>query len=445
MTSPIVTSTPPAAPSLADRLVAERFGISEGALTIGGVSVTALAERYGTPFYAYDVDGVRRTVKALQTAVAGFAEVYFSIKANPRADLARVMVDEGLGLEIASGQEFQVARAAGCAPERILFAGPGKGEAELRLTIQGGIGEIHLESFEEIALVGRLAAEARRIVDVSIRVNPVASASGGAMRMGGKPAPFGFDEEIVDDVIAAIRAERRLRLTGVHLFAGTQVLDAAVLVQQWRHGLSVAAAIADRLGAPLASIDLGGGLGIPYHGPDATLDLDAVRAAIPELKAVQEAHAGIRDAKVILEPGRYLMGPNGIYVMAVRSSKQSRDHRFLVCDGGMHHHLAASGNLGQVIKRDYPLVPASRMLDPDRQECTVVGPLCTPLDTLGRQTPMPELKAGDLIAVLQSGAYGLTASPAGFLSHPAPAEILVEGGVARRLGEPAPQVLRNAG
>lgn len=433
------------APTLADRLVGERFGIAADTLTIGGVPVTALAERFGTPFYAYDVDGIRRTFRALQGAVEGFAEVYFSIKANPRADVARVLVEEGAGLEIASGQEFLVARSAGCAPERILFAGPGKGEAELRLAIQGGIGEIHLESFEEIELVGRLAAEARRIVDVSIRVNPVASAQGGAMRMGGKPAPFGFDEEIIDDVIVAIRAERRLRLTGVHLFAGTQVLDAAVLVQQWRHGLAVAAAIADRFGASLHSIDLGGGLGIPYHGPDATLDLDAVKAAIPDLKAVQAAHAGIRDAKVILEPGRYLMGPNGLYVMAVRSVKMSRGHRFLVCDGGMHHHLAASGNLGQVIKRDYPIVPATRMTDSARAACSIVGPLCTPLDTLGRQTPMPQMKPGDLLAVLQSGAYGLTASPAGFLSHPAPAEVLVEGGAARALGQPSERILRQVG
>jgi len=136
------------------------------------------------------------------------------------------------------------------------------------------------------------------------------------------------------------------------------------------------------------------------------------------------------DARVILEPGRFLAGPAGVYLARTRTVKESRGKTFVVLDGGMNHHLAASGNLGQVIKRDYPVVNASRVGEAASQAAAVVGPLCTPLDTLARDASLAPVRAGDLLAVLQSGAYGLSASPVGFLSHPMPAEVLVDGGNA---------------
>lgn len=186
-----------------------------------------------------------------------------------------------------------------------------------------------------------------------------------------------------------------------------------------------------QLGRPLARIDLGGGLGIPYHPGDATLDLDLIATGKAQLMAMVRDEPLLRDAEILIEPGRYLVGPAGVYLMGVNAVKHSRGQRFLVMDGGMHHHLAASGNLGQVVKRDFPLVAATRMDASERVSANVVGPLCTPLDTLGRQTTLPELAEGDLIGVLQSGAYGLSTSPVGFLSHPTPAEVLVQGGAHR--------------
>jgi diaminopimelate decarboxylase len=180
----------------------------------------------------------------------------------------------------------------------------------------------------------------------------------------------------------------------------------------------------------MRSIDLGGGLGIPYHAGDEPLDLARVRRGLPALTQMKRAEPLLEDARVIVEPGRYLAGPGGLYVARVIASKLSRDTRFVVTDGGMHHHLAASGNLGQVIKRDYPVLAPARMNATNLQRSTVVGPLCTPLDTLARAAELPQLQAGDLVAVMQSGAYGLSASPTGFLSHPAPAEILVDNGRA---------------
>ena len=358
------------------------------------------------------------------------------IKANPNPAVVRVLLDEGAGLEIASLGEFRAALAAGADPARILFAGPGKRRGELEQVAAAGIGEIHLESLEEIDHVAAIGAALGRRVAVAVRVNPVAEAQGGAMRMGGKAAPFGFDEEDIDAVVDRVRAAPHLDLTGVHLFAGTQILDAEVLLGQWRHGLVVASRVAARLGQPLRTIDLGGGLGIPYFPGDRTLDLGAVGAGLGPLIAAQRADPLIRDARVLVEPGRYLVGPSGVYLSSVLAAKVSRGQRFLVVDGGMHHHLAASGNLGQVIKRDYPVLAASRMGAATAGPASVVGPLCTPLDTLARKVEMPEMMAGDLVAVLQSGAYGPTASPAGFLSHPAPAEVLIDDGAARLIGGP---------
>ncbi len=422
--------------ALADRLVTDQFAVAGNDLLIGGVTARTLAETFGTPLFAYDAAIIRRSYRDLAAALEGFATIHYSIKANPNPAVVRVLLDEGAGLEIASFGEFRAALAAGADPARILFAGPGKRRSELEQVVAAGIGEIHLESLEEIDHVAAIGAALGRRVAVAVRVNPVAEAQGGAMRMGGKAAPFGFDEEDIDAIVDRVARHPHLDLTGVHLFAGTQILDAEVLLGQWRHGLVVASRVAARLGQPLRTIDLGGGLGIPYFPGDRTLDLGAVGAGLGPLIAAQRADPLIRDARVLVEPGRYLVGPSGVYLSSVLAAKVSRGQRFLVVDGGMHHHLAASGNLGQVIKRDYPVLAASRMGAATAGPASVVGPLCTPLDTLARKVEMPEMMAGDLVAVLQSGAYGPTASPAGFLSHPAPAEVLIDGGAARLIGGP---------
>ena len=421
------------ASDLAGALIAENFFRDPaGVLHVGGLPLTELAKQFGTPLFVYDAEVMRRAYRALREAVAGFAEVDYSVKANPNPAVIRVFREEGAGAEIASAAEFDAAVTAGVAPERILFAGPGKGAADLDRVVGAGIGEIHLENREEIARVAAAAARHGRIQRVALRINPGATVQGGAMRMGGKPSPFGFDEEELDAAVDAVRAAPALRLIGLHLFAGTQGFVPATLLAQWRHGLTLAARIAGRLGRPLETIDLGGGLGIPYFSGEAPLDLDALRAGLPDLIATLRADPLLAPARVVLEPGRYLAGPAGVYVARVLAAKSSRGSRFVITDGGMHHHLAASGNLGQIVKRDFPVVAVAQ--GSGRGEgvapCTVSGPLCTPLDVLARAAPLPDLAEGDLVAVLQSGAYGLTASPTGFLSHPMPAEVLVDGGRA---------------
>jgi diaminopimelate decarboxylase len=421
------------APDLAAALIAENFSRdASGVLRVGGLPLTDLAKEFGTPLFVYDADTMRRIYRALCAALAGFAEVDFSVKANPNPAVIRVFSQEGAGAEIASGAEFDAAIRAGVPPDKILFAGPGKGAADLDRVIGGGIGEIHLENREEIVRVAAAAERHGVRVRVALRINPGATAQGGAMRMGGKPSPFGFDEEDIEAAIDTAEAEPRLRLVGLHLFAGTQGLKADTLLGQWTYGLGLAARIASRIGRPLESIDLGGGLGIPYFSGDTALDLGAIRAGLPDLIATLRADPLMASARVVLEPGRYLTGPAGVYVARVLAVKESRGSRFVITDGGMHHHLAASGNLGQIVKRDFPLAAVTDA-GCERTQTAVVGPLCTPLDMLARAAPLPPLAEGDLVAVLQSGAYGLTASPTGFLSHPTPAEVLVEGGEAREI------------
>ncbi|HEV2545589.1 MAG TPA: type III PLP-dependent enzyme [Methylobacterium sp.] len=418
------------APDLAIALVTENFSRdASGALQVGGLPLTDLAREFGTPLFVYDAEVMRRTYRALRATLAGFAEIDYSVKANPNPAVIRVFHEEGAGAEIASGAEFAAALEAGVPPEKILFAGPGKGAADLDRVVAGGIGEIHLENREEILRVAAAAERHGVTVRVALRINPGATAQGGAMRMGGKPSPFGFDEEEMEAAIDAVEAQGPLRLVGLHLFAGTQGLKAETLLGQWAYGLGLAARIAGRIGRPLQTIDLGGGLGIPYFSGDAALDLGALRAGLPDLIATLRADPSLAGARVVLEPGRYLAGPAGLYVARVLAVKESRGSRFVITDGGMHHHLAASGNLGQIVKRDFPLAAVTEA-GGARAATAVVGPLCTPLDMLARAAPLPPLAEGDLVTVLQSGAYGLTASPTGFLSHPMPAELLVDGGVA---------------
>lgn len=421
----------PGNPDLADVLISENFERKGGTLHVGGLAVPALAQTYGTPFFVYDAALMRRAYRALTQTVSGFADVDYSVKANPNSAVIRIFAEEGAGAEIASGSEFEAARAAGIDPQRILFAGPGKSDADIELTVSAGIGEIHLENIEEMGRVAACASRLGRTVRVAIRINPGAAAQGGAMRMGGKPSPFGFDEEEIETVVDAIDAEPSLRLIGVHLFAGTQTLHAKTLIAQWSYGISLAARVARRIGRPLETIDLGGGLGIPYFPGDQSLDLAALRAGLPDLRATLTADPLLAAARIVLEPGRYLVGSSGLYVARVRAVKESRGTRFVITDGGMHHHLAASGNLGQVVKRDFPLAAIVEPPSAVRASCAVVGPLCTPLDMLARAAHLPSLRAGDLVAVLQSGAYGLTASPTGFLSHPLPAEFLIDSGQVR--------------
>ncbi len=409
-------------------LARKYFGVSNGELLAGGIGVRGLAKKYGTPSFIYDKRVIDEKLDALRSALPARFSISYSVKANPNLAIVRHLLSRGCGLEVASAGEFQLAVQAGCDLQDVMFAGPGKSQAELELVLSNGIGEIHLESLMEAKRVADISRRLLVRANIAIRVNPAAGAEGGAMRMGGRPAPFGVDEEILDEILDTVLADSALRFRGIHLFAGTQILDADTLVGQYRHGLAIARRAAHRAGSPLHTLDFGGGLGIPYFAYEKELDLDKVRAGLKALFAQIESDPDFSGTHFLVEPGRFLVGEAGIYLARVSDIKVSRGKKFLILDGGMNHHLAASGNLGQTIKRNYPVALANKLDSPGEEAVDVVGPLCTPLDTMARNVTLPRAEIGDLFAIFQSGAYGRSASPLGFLSHSAPPEILVGDG-----------------
>jgi diaminopimelate decarboxylase len=412
-------------------LISRYFNASQAELRLNGVPVTIIAALYGTPLFIYDSHILDQKWTLLRRTFPPEFYISYSVKANPNCTILQHFLAKGCGLEIASGGEFHQALQAGCPPHRMLFAGPGKTDAELELVLTYAIGEIHIESLREIerieAISRRLGVRAR----VAVRVNPSGEAQGGAMRMGGKPAPFGIDEESLDIVLEGIWAAPTLDFRGLHLFTGTQILDATILLGQYRKGLEIAQRVAARLQQPLQTLDFGGGLGIPYFANEHDLDLEVLRQGLTTLMAEIQGDVLLAGTQLIVEPGRYLVGEAGVYVTRITDIKISRGKKFLIVDGGMHHHLAASGNLGQVIKRNFPVALLTKLDQNPTEVVDVVGPLCTPLDVLARDLSLPRAEVGELIGVFQSGAYARTASPLGFLSHPTPAEVLVENGHAR--------------
>jgi diaminopimelate decarboxylase len=406
-------------------LVTEYFDSRENQLVVGRFGISELADAYGTPLFVYSAAIAERKLGMLKAALPRDFSIAYSVKANPQPAYLNLFLAQGCSLEVASAGELYQALNAGCGTERILFAGPGKTESELEFALSRGIGEIHAESFTEIRRIGALCRRLNKRARVALRINQSSEGQGGAMRMGGKPAPFGIDEEALDEAIACLQTESSLVFSGVHVFTGTQILDHNILISQYQRGLDIARRAAARSGQAIATLDFGGGLGIPYFSHEHSLDLNSLGRGLRELFAGIRDEACFEHTNFLIEPGRFLVGESGVYLTRVIDIKVSRGKKFLITDGGMHHHLAASGNLGQTIKRNYPVAIVNKLDEPLAESVDIVGPLCTPLDVLARGVTLPAAEIGDLIGVFQSGAYARSASPLGFLSHPAPAEAWV--------------------
>ena len=399
-----------------------QFPVVDGCLSIGGVPLPVLAARVGrTPFYAYDRVLIAARVAELRAALPAGIELHYAMKANPMPAVVQLLAGHVDGLDVASAGELQIALDTGIDAREISFAGPGKRDAELRAAIAAGI-TINLESFGETERVARIGDELGLHPSVAVRVNPDFELKAAGMKMGGGAKPFGVDAELVPELLARI-GSLDLRFRGFHLFWGSQSLRAETIVDAHRQTFALGLRLADAAPAPVELFNIGGGFGIPYFPGETRLDLapiaDNLETLLPQLAARQP------QARPVIELGRYLVGEAGIYVCEVLDRKVSRGQVYLVTDGGLHHHLAASGNFGQVIRKNYPVAIGTRMDSPATEIASVVGPLCTPLDLLGERMALAVAEPGDLVVVFQSGAYGRSASPAGFLSHPACAEVLV--------------------
>jgi diaminopimelate decarboxylase len=398
------------------------FPVVDDCLQVGGMAVTRLAQRVGrTPFYAYDRRAISGRVAHLRRHLPESVHVHYAIKANPMPAVVHHLASLVDGFDVASAGEMRVALDAGMAPDRISLAGPGKTDAELTCAVAAGI-VVNVESPREVEALASIAVKAGLVPRVAVRVNPDFELKSSGMKMGGGAKPFGVDAELVPALLARIRTVG-LDFVGFHIFSGAQNLRVDAIQEAQSRAITLAARLAEYAPGPVRMLNIGGGFGIPYFPGDRELDIAPIGSHLSKLLPDVQRH--LPQAQIVLELGRYLVGEAGVYVCRVTDRKISRGEVFLVTDGGLHHHLAASGNFGQVIRKNYPVTIGNRMGGQARETVSVVGPLCTPLDLLAEKMELPQAQIGDFVVVFQSGAYGLTASPTAFLGHPPPAEVLV--------------------
>ena len=413
---------------LAERLGGER----DGEFAPSGVPISEIARNFGTPFYLYHGETIAGRVRRVREAVG--TEVSYSVKANPSLGVCQLIAREReAGAEVASSGELAVALAAGFEPEDIVFAGPGKTDDELRRVVEAGIFADNVESLGEIDRLAKIAKVMGREIGVGLRINPTAQLMGSQMRMGGTVGQFGMDQAELREAVEKTLSHPELILRGIHVYTATQVFEVEPLLEHCRNIFEIALEAADYAGGPLEMIDFGGGFGVPYFEKMSEFDLERFGEGFRELLNTYRTDQRLEGCRFLFELGRYLVADSGVYVTRSVDVKQTRDKTFVVTDGGMNHHLTATGNMGQVFRKSYPLLNLTRMSGVPEEGIAVAGPCCTPLDMFGSNISLADPEVGDLIGVFYSGAYGYSASNLGFLSHPAPAEVLLWRGDAHLL------------
>jgi len=399
-----------------------QFAVANEQLLVGGLPLEQLAARVGqTPFYAYDRKLLQARVDELRATLPTSIKLHYAMKANPMPAVVGWMAGLVDGIDVASAGELKVALDAGTNPKEISFAGPGKRRSELAQAVAAGV-LINIESFREVTELKVIAQNLKLPARVAVRVNPDFELKGSGMKMGGGPKQFGVDAELVPELLGEI-AQAGLQFEGFHLFAGSQNLKAESICEAQQKSYELALRLAASAPSPVRFLNLGGGFGIPYFPGEQRLDLSTIGANLAQIAA--RAALEMPDAELVIELGRYLVGEAGIYVSQIVDRKVSRGQTYLVVDGGLNHHLSASGNFGQVIRKNYPVAIGNRMTQQEKEIVSVVGPLCTPLDLLADRMELAIAQPGDLVVIFQSGAYGASASPHDFLGHPHPVEVLV--------------------
>jgi diaminopimelate decarboxylase len=393
-----------------------------GELAIGGKRASVLVAEAGrTPLFVYSRAILDARVAELRAALPQRVGLNYAVKANPNLAVIGHMAPLVDGFDIASSGELALCVAVGIDPKRISFAGPGKRDDELEAAIAAGVTlncESEGEGLRALTIGQRLGIAPK----IAVRVNPSFEMKGSGMKMGGGAKQFGVDAEQVPDLARRLIAEGA-EWRGLHIFTGSQTLSADAIVEAQGNVLELAAELTDAIGHGLPKLNMGGGLGIPYFPGDTPVDLPRVGAALAE--RVAELPPALADTELCIELGRYLVGEAGVYLTRIIDRKVSHGVTYLVTDGGLHHQLAASGNFGTVVRRNYPSAIATHYGDPATEEVNIVGCLCTPLDRLADNAAMPHAEVGDLVAVFCAGAYGATASPSAFLGHGPAAEMLV--------------------
>ncbi|MBC3942554.1 pyridoxal-dependent decarboxylase, exosortase A system-associated [Sphingomonas albertensis] len=395
------------------------FAQQDGPLNIAGRTADDWVMQAGdTPLFVYDMAIVAARIARFRTAMPAI-DLHYAIKANPHGDLLTAIAPLVDGLDVASSGELAKALAVKPAAS-ISFAGPGKRDDELTAAITAGA-TLNVESEGEAARALAIGDGTGVTPRMAVRVNPDIELRGSGMRMGGRASPFGVDAVRAAALVKAIVAAGA-DWRGFHIYAGSQALDPGAIIETQAATIALAARLAEEAGAAPPLVNLGGGFGVPYFAGDVALDIERVGAALAE--ALASRPPILAETRFAIELGRWLVAEAGVYLTRVIDIKQSQGETFIIVDGGLNHQLAASGNFGTVVRRNYPLAVAARMGRDAVDTLSVVGPLCTPLDRLGDKIALPPVEVGDLIAIFMAGAYGASASPSAFLGHPAAIEIV---------------------
>lgn len=391
-------------------------------LAIGGKKASQLVDGNGSPLFVYSKDRLDQKMTDLRHAMPEQLHIHYAMKANPFAALLSHMISSVDGIDIASGGELLMALDAGANAKNISFAGPGKRDEELSQAINAGV-TVNIESPTEcdraLAIANKLGVEPR----LAVRVNPDFDLKGSGMKMGGGAKPFGMD---IDQIAPTVKRifEAGAHWRGFHIFAGSQALKADAIIETQHQTIDLAARLAEEIGEQPEHVNLGGGFGIPYFPGDEPVDINAIGTALKSKFA--ELPEILTNTQFAIELGRYLVGEAGVYLTKIVDRKTSQGQTFLVTDGGLHHQLAASGNFGTVVRRNYPAAIASKYTAEAEETVSIVGCLCTPLDRLNDNVEMPRAEVGDIVAIFCAGAYGASASPANFLGQGPAKEILVD-------------------
>lgn len=399
---------------------------SANELSVGGLSLAQIENLVTrTPFYAYDRQLIINRVSQLLNILPAEVSLNYAIKANPYPSLVHLMAGQVTGFDVASKKEMLLALQTGMPADKISYAGPGKTQADIEAAIIAGV-TLHAESENEIATIESAAEKLKLKANLAIRVNPSFELKSSGMKMSGGAKPFGIDEEKIPELLMSL-SSKQIRLRGFHIYSGSQNLNAEAIIsaqQQTfklaKHLIELSTSITNK---KINYLNIGGGFGIPYFAKEQALDIQAIANNLKDL--ILQYKDVVDNLELIIELGRYLVAEAGVYVSKVVDKKESRGTQYLVCDGGLHHHLANSGNFGQVIRKNYPLAIGNKLNDNKLEQVNIVGPLCTPLDILAEKVILPQANIGDYVVIFQSGAYGASASPKDFLSQPQLSEILL--------------------
>jgi diaminopimelate decarboxylase len=389
--------------------------------------VLKLAGEIQLPAFVYFSRIVKSKYDQLLYCLPEKFAVHYALKANPNKKLLQYIRSLGLGADVGSLGELQLAEDAGYPPEKIEFTGPGKTSQELSYAIDLGISAINIESISEIEKIVHICTKKNKTANVGIRLNSARQTQGSRIKMSGD-TQFGIIEDDVNKALEIIRANAtKVNFVGLHMHLGSQILESQQLLSNFKFILERAYEIKNSHKINIAKINFGGGWGVDMFASQASLDLSLLKKTLSDLLADSKCRSSFRNTRFIIEPGRFLVAESGVYLVKIVTRKKGYRKEFLIVDGGMHQLYAAAGGIGQVFQRNYQIDIVSKTENAvEKKNFTITGNLCAPADVLANNIQLDrQVAEGDILAFFNSGAYGYTASPTGFLSHALPTEIVV--------------------